>query len=75
MKHDVATPEFLLTEEELVIELAAKVRRRGDHGRVAHQIGLSQSGLSNILTGGRAIGDKIAGALGYRRVTRFERIG
>jgi hypothetical protein len=66
--------EELLTEEEVVFEIASKVRRRGDHGRVAHQLGISQGALSNILTAGRSIGPRVAAALGYRRVIRFEKI-
>lgn len=64
----------LVTEEELVFELAGKVTKRGDHGRVAAQLGISQPGLSNILTAGRGIGPRVAQALGYRRVVRFERM-
>jgi plasmid maintenance system antidote protein VapI len=67
-------PEFLLTEEELVVELASKVVKRGDHGRVAYELGVSQPSLSNILTGGRPIGAGVAAKLGYRKVTRFEKI-
>jgi hypothetical protein len=52
----------------------ADVTKRGDHGRVAAQLGISQPGLSNILTAGRGIGPRVAQALGYRRVVRFERM-
>jgi hypothetical protein len=69
-----AAPSDLVTEEELVFELATRVRRRGDHGRVAHQLGISQPGLSNILTAGRGIGPRVAERLGFRKVVRFERI-
>jgi predicted transcriptional regulator len=75
VKHDLVLPETLLTEEELVIELAARVRKRGDHQRVAGELGVSQPALSNVLTGGRGIGKDLAHRLGYRRVTRFEPIG
>lgn len=64
----------LVTEEEIVFELASRVRKRGDHGRVASEIGISQPGLSNILTAGRGIGPRVAAALGYRKVVRFEPI-
>jgi predicted transcriptional regulator len=75
VRHDLVLPEALLTEEELVIELAARVRKRGDHQRVAGELGVSQPALSNVLTGGRGIGPGFAERLGYRRVTRFEPIG
>jgi DNA-binding transcriptional regulator YdaS (Cro superfamily) len=64
----------LFTEEALVVDLAARVQRRGDHKRVAAQLGVSQPALSNVLTGGRGIGPDLAEALGYRRVIMFEPI-
>lgn len=64
----------LLTEEEIVIDLAARIRQRGDHQRVAHQLGISQPALSNVLTGGRGIGQDLAERLGFRRVVMFEPI-
>jgi DNA-binding transcriptional regulator YdaS (Cro superfamily) len=64
----------LFTEEALVIDLAARVQRRGDGKRVAAQLGISQPALSNVLTGGRAIGPDLAEALGFRRVVMFEPI-
>jgi hypothetical protein len=68
-------PELaLVTEEEIIIEIAGRIRRHGEQGRVAMELGVSQSGLSNILTSGRGIGPRLATALGYRKVVRFERI-
>lgn len=64
----------LVTEEEIVVEIASRIRRRGDHQRVAGELGISQPGLSNILTGGRAIGAAVAERLGYRKVIRYERV-
>jgi predicted transcriptional regulator len=64
----------LLTEEDLVVDLAARIEKRGDHQRVAYQLGISQPALSNVLTGGRAIGADLAERLGFRRVVRFEPI-
>jgi hypothetical protein len=64
----------LLTEEEVVVDLAARVQRRGDGKRVARQLGISQPALSNVLTGGRGIGEDLAQRLGLRRVVMFEPI-
>lgn len=64
----------LLTEEEIVIDLAARCARRGEQQRVAHQLGISQPALSNVLTGGRTIGPDLAERLGFRRVVLFEPI-
>jgi hypothetical protein len=47
VRHNLVLPETLLTEEELVIELAARVRKRGDHQRVAGELGVSQPALRN----------------------------
>lgn len=65
---------FQMTEEDLVVELAGRIEKRGDHQRVAYQLGISQPALSNVLTGGRGIGADLAERLGYRRVVRFEPI-
>jgi uncharacterized protein (UPF0210 family) len=67
-------PKALLTEEALVVELQARITRRGETSRVAHQIGVSQGTVSNILAGTSPIGDKVAEALGYRRRIFFEPI-
>lgn len=67
-------PHALLTEEEVVIELAGRVGRHGEQQRVAKQLGVSQGNVSNVLTNGRGVGPRLAAALGYRKVTRFERV-
>jgi len=74
MKHDPPALPQLLTEEELIVELAGKIRRHGEQGKVAAELGLSQGCVSNLLTKGRGIGDQVASALGYRRVVLFERV-
>lgn len=68
-----AAPE-LLTEEALVFDLATRICRRGEQQVVAAELGVSQGAVSNVLTAGRGIGPKLAGALGYRKVIRFERV-
>lgn len=70
MKHDPR----LITEEELVVELAGRTSGYGNTKRVAAEIGVSQGGIANILGGDRRIGDQVASALGYRRVVLFERV-
>lgn len=64
----------LLTEEEVVIDLAARITKRGEQGVVAFQLGIAQGTLSNILTNGRGIGPDLAERLGLRRVVMFEPI-
>jgi hypothetical protein len=66
---DLATEESLraAVRAQLGAGLAAKAV-------LAVQLGISEATLSKILRGG-PIGEGIAEKLGYRRVTRFERIG
>jgi len=62
----------LLTEEELVIELAGRARGYGRQQQLAGQLGISQGSLANILGGDRGIGPVLAERLGYRRRVLFE---
>lgn len=74
---DLAQPieaPALFREEDLVVELMGRIRKRGDLSRVATEAGLSQGTISNVLTGGKPIGANVAEKLGYRKVVRFERI-
>lgn len=74
---DIAAPkrdDELLREEDVIVELMGKIRKRGDLSRLAKRCGLAQGTISNLLTGGRPLGAKVAEALGYRLVVRFERI-
>lgn len=64
----------LYTEEEVIFDLASRITRHGEQGRVAFELGLSQGCVSNLLTSGRGIGPRAAEALGYRRVVLFERV-
>ena len=64
----------LVTEEELVVEIAVQTQGYGNARRLAREIGISQGGLANILGGDRRIGRQVAAALGYRRVVLFERV-
>lgn len=62
----------MLTEEELVIELAGLARGYGRQQQLAGQLGISQGSLANILGGDRGIGERLAERLGYRRRVLFE---
>jgi predicted XRE-type DNA-binding protein len=65
----------LLTNAEIVAAIAAQLDgRRGQQGRLAEDLGISQGSLSNILIGRDQVGDEIAAKLGYRRVVRYERV-
>lgn len=74
MKHDLLQPEILRTEEELVVELAGRICGGGGQKRVAADLGLSQGELSHAVSGKRGVTPNVAAALGYRKVTRFERV-
>jgi plasmid maintenance system antidote protein VapI len=78
MKHYSAAelvPEALLTEEELAVELAARLDgRRGQNGRLAEQLGITRVELSTFLNGKAALRPGVAAALGYRKVARFEKL-
>lgn len=62
----------LLTEEDLVIELAGRMGPRGTQGRAAQALGVHQGELSGVLNGHRKVRAGLAAALGYRKVIRFE---
>ena len=64
----------LLTEEDLVADLAARCKGRGNQGRVARALGVGQAEISAVLNGHRQVRPGMATALGYRPVVRFEPI-
>jgi hypothetical protein len=65
----------LLTEAEVAREIAARLDgKNGEQGRLANDLGIAQSTLSSLLSGRYPIGEDLARRLGFRRVTRFERI-
>jgi plasmid maintenance system antidote protein VapI len=64
----------LLTEEDLVVDLAARCSKRGDQGRVAKALGVGQCEVSAVINGLRPLRPGLASALGYRPVIRFEPI-
>jgi predicted XRE-type DNA-binding protein len=68
-------PEILATEEELVMAMTARLDgRRGEKGRLAAALGITRIELSDVMAGRTRMRPGIAVALGFRKVTRFERI-
>jgi hypothetical protein len=65
----------LRTDEDLLAELRAQLDQPGGKDALAARLGLSAFNLSLLLRGRGQLSDKVAERLGYRRVTRFERIG
>ena len=71
MKH-VFTPS--LGEEQILRELRQRAPRgHGLRARVAHELGISQAHLSNIMNRRRPVPDGVAGKLGFHKVSRWER--
>jgi hypothetical protein len=65
----------LITEREIVAELARKVLEHGTAARAADALDVEPSEISKSLAQGRPVSKNLAEALGYRKVTRYERIG
>ncbi|HEY1605604.1 MAG TPA: helix-turn-helix transcriptional regulator [Allosphingosinicella sp.] len=63
---------FAVGLDELAAEVRARAPRRGMRKRLAHELGISQPTLSNILAGRRAPPARVLAKLGFR--LRFERI-
>lgn len=63
-----------MTEEELRNIIRAKITWDVNAASLAREWGVSPNYLSDVLHGKRGIGDKLANALGYRRVVTFERL-
>jgi len=57
---------------ELVAMLKARCEGHGASRIFAHQAGVTESLVSQILNGKQKMGPKVAKALGYRRVVRWE---
>lgn len=62
------------TEDDLKVELRARLVAADDKHALARELGVSPFQLTGILRGRWPIDDRLAAALGYRRITRFERI-
>lgn len=61
------------TEADLLNELRSETRLRGGITRIARQYGFSPPFISDVEKGYTQITDKLAEAMGYRRVVEFER--
>lgn len=66
-----------MTEEQFIAEFRKVFDWRGSERLTAKQWsedhGFSQSYISDVLRGKRGVSDRMAEALGYRRVVTFER--
>lgn len=61
------------TETQMIDELTRLADRYTRQG-LAKQMGISAPYLTDLLKGRRAINDRIAAMLGYRRIVLFEKI-
>lgn len=64
----------LITERELVAELSRRVIDLGGRNNLAHALKVEPTDISKSLCGTRPISRNLARALGYHKVTRYERI-
>lgn len=61
----------MLTEQDVLDRLRAAVQAAGSQRAYAEQIGVSQTYLSDVLTGNRAPGEKILNALSLEAVVMY----
>jgi hypothetical protein len=61
-------------EADLVAALLARLKTAKDRHALARELGVTSFKLVGVLRGRWPIDDDLAGRLGYRRITRFERI-
>jgi hypothetical protein len=68
-----AIPEdvTIAIEHDLRDELSAAVEREGTQTALARDLGISGVYLGDVLHGRRGISEKLAGKLGWRKVTVF----
>lgn len=62
----------LVRREDLIRQLEKEVKRAGSQKEWADKFGVSASYVNDVLKRGKPIGEKMANALGYRRVEGFE---
>lgn len=62
----------MLTERDVLDRLRAAVAVAGSQKAYAERIGVSQTYLSDVLTGNRAPGEKILTALGLEAVMMYQ---
>jgi predicted DNA-binding protein (UPF0251 family) len=61
-----------ISHEEAIDMLRRLVDEEGSQTQAAAKLGISSGYLSEILTNGRPISDKVAKALGYERVVVYK---
>jgi predicted DNA-binding protein (UPF0251 family) len=61
-----------ISHEEAIDMLRRLVEEEGSQTQAAAKLGISSGYLSEILTNGRPISDKVAKALGYERVVVYK---
>lgn len=61
-------------DTEVLAALRARVARRGESKRFAHEAGISTRTVSQIASGYRRPSESVARALGFRRVTLWQRV-
>ena len=69
----MATEYGEMTQEQLIERLRLEAEHESAR-RVADRYGVSHSFLSNVLHGIKPVSPRLAEAMGFRRVVRFERI-
>lgn len=63
----------MLTEQDMIRILERGIEKEGDAKKFAKKAGVSASFISDVRTGRRAVSDKIAGVLGYIKITGFKK--
>jgi hypothetical protein len=66
--------DFLLNQREFIAELRSRVNQFASQKEAAKAWGVSESYLSDVLSGWRAPGEKICNAVGYERVTMYRKV-
>lgn len=65
---------MLLTPEKFFVKLKQAVDREGGQAEFARAIGVTRPYINAVLQGISKPSDRVARALGYRRVVRFEKL-
>lgn len=74
---DDVTPQYL-TRKQVIRRIRRLLKDAGFYGaqiELARAAGISHCGVSHVLTGRHAIGDKLLAALGLRKVELYEVVG
>lgn len=63
-----------MTEQEFVVELHFQVSRFANQKEAAQTWGVSESYLSDVLSGRRYPGAKLCAAVGYERIDMYRKV-